>query len=550
MTLLSEYTDYDAFAANYARDTLDVYNYVDAIDAHARDPNRLALIWTNAAGEERRLSFADIAGASAQLAHALRAQGFAKGDRALIMLPRSPEWAIASLAVLRLGGVTSSCITMLQAKDIEYRIAAAEPRAIITDTENAPKFEGLLDASVIKVALGGHGGWHDFAAFLDGQPSVFANVQLAWDEPASLYFTSGSTGLPKGVLHGGHFAHYMKEMAAYWLDLNAMSEADLLWCTADTGWALAATGWLVGPWLAGVACFIHDGPFDPAKRLELIAKHGVSIFCAPATELRWIVNVPFSAFDLSKLRLTVSTGETLDAATAERWMSASGQRLHEAYGQTESFMTIGTVHGMPIRPGSMGKAFPGFDIQILDQDSYAIAPTDAVGHIGIRAPTRALMLGYWREPELTEAMFRDGPDGRWFITGDLARRDADGYFYYEGRADDLINSAGYRIGPSEVEAALMSHAAVLDCAAVGSPDPQRGEVVKAFIVLRDDWQAQASNDLVRELQEHVKQSTAPYKYPRKIAFVDELPRTPTGKVRRKTLRDLEYAQPQNLEVSL
>jgi acyl-coenzyme A synthetase/AMP-(fatty) acid ligase len=549
MTLLPVYEDYDAFAASYGRDTLDRYNYVDVIDAHAKDPTRLALIWTNAAGDERKLSFADIAAASAQLAHALRERGFNRGDRALVMLPRSPEWAIASLAVLRLGGVSSSCITMQQAKDLEYRIAAAEPTAVITDTENAPKFDGLLSDAITKVALGGHAGWHDFAAFIDGQSTAFENVQLAWDEPASLYFTSGSTGLPKGVVHGGHFAHYMKEMAAYWLDLNAMSDSDLLWCTADTGWALAATGWLVGPWLAGITCFVHDGPFDPVKRLELIAKYGVTVFCAPATELRWIVNVPFSAFDLSKLRLTVSTGETLDAPTAERWIAGSGKRLHEAYGQTESFMTIGTVHGMPVRPGSMGKAFPGFDIQILDQDSYAIAPTNAVGHIGIRAPTRALMLGYWRATEQTEAMFRDGPDGRWFITGDLARRDGDGYFYYEGRADDLINSAGYRIGPSEVEAALMSHAAVLDCAAVGSPDPQRGEVVKAFVILRDDWKAQANDEFVRELQEHVKQSTAPYKYPRRIAFIEELPRTPTGKVRRKTLRDLEYSQVQNGEMN-
>jgi acyl-coenzyme A synthetase/AMP-(fatty) acid ligase len=547
MTLLPPYNDYDAFAAGYVRDSLDTYNYVDIIDAHARDPNRLALIWHHVSGEERKLTFADIAQASAQLAHGLRALGFEKGDRAIIMLPRSPEWAIASLAVLRLGGVASSCITMLQPKDIAYRVEAAEPRAVITNTENARKFGGLLDPATIKVASGGHDGWRDYEELLAGQPKDFANVPLAWDDPASLYFTSGSTGLPKGVLHGGHFAHYMKEMAAYWLDLNDMSDTDLLWCTADTGWALAATGWLVGPWLAGVACFIHEGPFDPAKRLELIARYGVTVFCAPATELRWIVNMPFSKFDLSKLRLTVSTGETLDAATAQRWIEASGQRLHEAYGQTESFMTIGTVRNMPIKPGSMGKAFPGFNIQILDQDTFAIAPSGTVGHIGIAAPTRALMLGYWQEAELTNTMFADGPDGRWFITGDLAQQDDDGYFYYEGRADDLINSAGYRIGPSEVEAALMSHPSVLDCAAVGSPDPQRGEVVKAFVILTEDWPDRDTDELMYALQDHVKQATAPYKYPRRIEFVTELPRTATGKVRRKTLRDLEYANLKNLE---
>lgn len=541
MTLLAPYNDYDAFAQTYQREPLDQYNFVDVIDAHARDPQRLALIWTNAAGDERRLTFADIAAESARLAHALCEHGFGKGERALIMLPRSPEWAIASLAILRLGGVTSSCVTMLQEKDLAHRIVAAEPTVIITDAANAGKFEGVADKVAIKIATDDVSGWLSYADVIAEQSTAFANEPLAWDDPASLYFTSGSTGLPKGVLHGGHFAHYMREMAAYWLDLNAMDANDLLWCTADTGWALAATGWLVGPWLAGVACFVHDGPFDPVKRLELMARYGVTVFCAPATELRWIVNVPFDAFDLNKLRLTVSTGETLDAATAERWIAASKQRLHEAYGQTESFMTIGTVCGMDIRPGSMGKAFPGFEIAILDQDNFAVAPADAVGHIGIRAPTRALMLRYWRDPEQTEAMFRDGPDGRWFVTGDLARRDAEGYFYYEGRADDLINSAGYRIGPSEVEAAIMEHPAVVDCAAVGSPDAQRGEVVKAFIVLRDDWSGERGAALEAAIQDHVKQATAPYKYPRRIEFVSELPRTPTGKVRRKTLRDQEYA---------
>jgi acyl-coenzyme A synthetase/AMP-(fatty) acid ligase len=541
MTLLPVYDDYDAFAAAYAREDLPTYNYIDVIDQHATDPDRLALLWTNAAGAERRLTFADIAHGSARLAHALRQAGFKKGDRVIIMLPRSPEWAMISLAVLRLGGITSSCVTMLQPKDIAYRIEAAEPAAVITDTENAAKFDGLTGSVSIRIAVGGAPGWTDYESIIAGKPDSFENEPMAWDEPASLYFTSGSTGLPKGVLHGAHFAHYMREMSAYWLDLNHQRNDDLFWCTADTGWALAATGWLVGPWLAGVACFIHDGPFDPVKRLELMARYGVTIFCAPATELRWIVNVPFGAFDLSKLRLTVSTGETLDAATAQRWINGTGKRLHEAYGQTESFMTIGTTNGMEIRPGSMGKPFPGFDIQILDQDSYAIAGPDTVGHIGIRAPTRALMLRYWRAPEKTEEMFRDGPDGRWFVTGDLARRDADGYFHYEGRTDDLINSAGYRIGPSEVEAAIMDYPAVLDCAAVGSPDPQRGEIVKAFIILRDDWKDKANATLISEIQNHVKAATAPYKYPRKVEFVAELPRTPTGKVRRKTLRDQEYA---------
>jgi len=394
----------------------------------------------------------------------------------------------------------------------------------------------------VKIVVGEKPGWESWAEVIADEPARFENAQLAWDDPASRYFTSGSTGLPKGVLHGAHFAHYLKEVSAYWLDLNDQSKDDLFWCTADTGWALAATGWLVGPWLAGVAVFVHDGPFDPVKRVELMAHHGVSIFCAPATELRWIVNVPMQEFNLSSLRLTVSTGEMLDAPTAERWVQSTDARLHEAFGQTESFMTIANMTGQEIRPGSMGKAVPGFDLEILDQESYAIAPPDTVGHIAIRQPTRAVSLRYWNDPEKTESVFKDTAKGRWYLTGDLARRDTDGYFYYEGRSDDVINSAGYRIGPSEVESALMDHDAVLDCAAVGSPDPNRGEVVKAFIILKDDWRARPENDLIIELQTHVKEMTAPYKYPRKIEFVTELPRTATGKVRRKTLRDEEYAE--------
>ncbi|MEL6283783.1 MAG: AMP-binding protein [Pseudomonadota bacterium] len=538
--LLPPIEDYEAFVRDYEREDLDTYNYVDLIDRYAEDEERLALLWTNAEGDECRLTFKDISQASARLAHALQERGVKKGDRILLMFPRSPEWAIAALAGLRIGAVTCSCVTMLQPADLEYRIDKAKPKAVITTAEESGKFEGISDGVDVKIAVGGADGFEDWSEALDGKHAAFENVPLKWDDPASLYFTSGSTGHPKGVVHGAHFAHYLKEVSAYWLDLNHQSKDDLFWCTADTGWALAATGWLVGPWLAGIAVFVHDGPFDPLKRAQLMQQYAVTVFCAPATELRWIINIPLEEFDLSNLRLTVSTGEMLDAPTAARWAQGTGARLNEAFGQTESFMTIANMAGQEIRAGSMGKAVPGFDIEVLDQDSYAVAKPGVVGHIAIKTPTRALLLEYLDDPEKTAEVYKEGPEGRWYVTGDLARRDEDGYFFYEGRADDLINSSGYRIGPSEVEAALMDHPAVLDCAAVGAPDPQRGEVVKAFVILKDDWKARGDGALIPELQNHVKVETAPYKYPRAIEFVDELPRTATGKVRRKTLRDQEY----------
>ncbi len=539
--LLPPLDDYHELAASYAHSDLDYFNYVDVIDGYGDDPSRLALIWCNEGGEERRLTFQDLSMRSAQLAHALVARGVKQGDRVLIMFPRSPEWAIACLATLRIGAVMISCVTMLQPKDIQYRIDVAEPAAFIVQEDQAPKFEDLNCAGAVRIAFGAAKGWESWDRLCAGYPERFHNVPLPWDSPASLYFTSGSTGLPKGVVHGAHFAHYLMEVSAYWFDLNNQSRDDLFWCTADTGWALAATGWLVGPWLAGATVFVYDGPFDPVKRLALLQQFGVTIFCAPATELRWIVALPVNDFALTKLRLTVSAGETLDPATAQRWMVKTGARLHEAFGQTESFMTIANMADQEIRPGSMGLAVPGFDVQILNQDDFTLCPPETIGHIAIRQPTRAMMLGYWRDPERTAEVFKGVGEDRWFITGDLARRDLDGYFYYEGRADDIINSSGYRIGPGEVEAALIEHPSVKDCAAVGSPDAERGEVVKAYVILNDDWLGRQTDTLVAELQNHVKTNTAPYKYPRLIVFVEDLPRTPTGKVRRKTLRDAEYA---------
>jgi acyl-coenzyme A synthetase/AMP-(fatty) acid ligase len=311
-----------------------------------------------------------------------------------------------------------------------------------------------------------------------------------------------------------------------------------MWCTADTGWSKAGTSILFGPWSCGAQVLFYDGRFDPRARLELLARHRVTVFCAAATELRRLVAEDFSGADLPALRLAVSAGETVNPEIVRRWVEKTGVPLLDGYGQTETLMTVLNYPCLPVKPGSMGKPLPGTEVALVAPDG-ALAPAGAPGELAIRLPHPQVMLGYWQEPEKSAAA-RAAIDGvEYWLTGDVVRRDEAGYLFYEGRADDVISSAGYRIGPMEVENALIEHPAVQESAAVASPDPERGEVVKAFVVLRPGHSA--SDGLVRELQEHVKRVTAPYKYPRRIEFVADLPKTASGKLRRRELRDREFA---------
>lgn len=545
--LLPPMTDYWETVRDYRRPPApETFSFADLIDDHAKDPDRQALIWTNAEGDWKHFSFAEIAERSRRMANVLREAGVARGDRVIVMVPRIPEWQIAIVALARLGAVAVPCLTMLTPKDLAYRIEATEPRAVVTVRGETPKFDGLLGDGVAKLAIPyGPGeprpGWRDLHALMRTASDQIATERMKREDPGYIYFTSGSTGTPKGVTHTSWFALGFYEIAAYWFDMNEQSKDDICWGTADTAWGFNATSTLMGPWLAGICAFVHDGPFDPRKRLELIETWGVTIYAAAASEYRWMLGEDVAAFDLSKLRLSITAGESLDAPTAERWMRLSGTKFLESYGQTESFMSVANFPCTEIRPGSMGLPMPGFPVDVIDEESSVPLPVGRTGAVAIRCPFDGLMLGYWREPERTEACFKTAADGtRWFITGDLARKDADGYFWYEGRADDVINAAGYRIGPAEVEAAVMSHDAVRECACVASPDPKRGVVVKAFVVLHDGHPADEA--MARALQDHVKAQTAPYKYPRKVEFLPELPKTVSGKVQRRVLRDLEMSR--------
>lgn len=505
----------------------------DVVDAIARfQPDKLALIWCDPSGREKRYSFGEISRRSNQLAALLAAEGVRRGDRVLVMLPRLPQWQIAMVGCLKLGAVPIPCIDMLTGKDVLYRASRAQAVAAITTSASAEKFSGCAGVGV-RVAVGGAPGWLDFDAALDAQPQSFVCADTGLEDPAVIYFTSGSTGLPKGVTHSSRALYCWRGSAREWLDLGS---DDLMWCTADTGWSKAGTSILFGPWSQGAAVLFYDGRFDAAERLRLIAHYGVTVFCGAATEFRHLVNEDFSRADLGRLRLAVSAGESLNPDVIRRWQALTGVELLEAYGQTETLMTVANRLGRPAREGSMGQALSGCRMAVLDPEGRPLPPGEC-GQLALELPNPQLMLGYWEEPERTARAFSSHEGVDYFLTGDLAHIDEDGFIFYEGRVDDIISSAGYRIGPIEVENALQEHPAVTECAVIGSPDAQRGEIVKAFVVLRKGFAP--SEALKLELQEHVKKTTAPYKYPRAIEFRDELPKTATGKLLRRVLRDAE-----------
>ncbi|MBV6823449.1 acyl-CoA synthetase [Pseudomonas sp. PD9R] len=505
----------------------------DVVDRYARAADGPALIWANAAGEEIHLSYSDMSRLTDRFASVLAKRGIRRGDRVLIMLPRIPDWQVAMVGCLKLGAIPIPSVEMLTRKDINYRVRHAEARAVVVRAEHAEKFVDVLNEVPVRLSLGITPGFESYENAMIEADGVFEPAALSLDDPAILYYTSGSTGEPKGVLHPARSLYAWREAAKYWLDLD---RSDVIWCTADVGWSKAGTSILFGPWSAGACTFFYDGPFDPAQRLALLAKYNISVYCAPGTELFRVVDEDVASFDLSRLRHTVSAGERLNAFVAEKWHNKTGIQVMEAFGQTETLMTLANYACMPPREGSMGLPLPGSDVDIIDAQGRRL-PQGSEGDIAVRVPNPLLMLGYYKDEARTRESYIEADGERWFITGDIGSRDADGYFFYSGRRDDVINSAGYRIGPTEVENALLSHLSVLECAVIGTPNEERGEIVKAFVILRPG--TTPSDELVRDLKEHVKQMTAPYKYPRAIEFVDALPKTQTGKIQRSALRALE-----------
>ncbi len=545
-------TDYLATRASFRLEVPEVYNYArDVIDAWAsREPGKLALLAVGPdGGNPRRYSFADLAASSNRAANFLASRGVRKGDRVFVMLPRIPDWYDVMLGCIKLGAIPMPGTTLLTARDIAYRLEQAGATTAVTDAQGAGKVDEAVERLGLepleRLWVGDPGaddavppGWSSWASGLEAASERPPDVEpTRADDPLLIYFTSGTVAT-KMVLHTQASLGIGHEITArFWQDLKP---TDLHWTLSDFGWAKAAWGKLFGQWAVGAANFLWDlrGKPDFDLMLRLLGDHRVTTFCAPPTVFRALVLEDLSKYDWSSLRHCVSAGEPLNPEVIKVWREATGLTIYDGYGQTETVNLVANYRCLEVRPGSMGKPTPGFDVCVVDDDGKVLGSGEE-GHVAVRvSPDRpvGLFREYWRDPEATAEAFR----GDWYYTGDRAQVDEDGYFWFVGRSDDVIISAAYRIGPFEVESALVEHAAVAEAAVVGKPDPERGQIVKAFVILTPGHAG--SDDLVRELQDHCKRVTAPFKYPREIEFVADLPKTISGKIRRVELREREIVQ--------
>jgi acetyl-CoA synthetase len=516
----------------------------DVVDAWAeKEPDKTALFWVNQHGEEKRYSFSDVKRESDLAARLLHDRGISKGDRVFVMLPRIPEWWVLVVALIKLGAVYTPAPTLLTAIDISYRLAIGGFALVITDYENAPKLqEAVKEGSSgpkCMVVGGDVPGWISYpgnSSPVSSGPQAEGNipvVKTTSSDPLLIFFTSGTTGNPKMVLHDHSYPLGHIVTARLWQDLKP---SDLHFTISDTGWAKSAWGSLFGQWIEGAAVFVYDirGKFDPAEIPPLLETYAITTFCCPPTIYRMLILLDLTAYNLSRLRHCVSAGEPLNPEVIRIWREKTGLSIYEGYGQTETVLCIGAFPGRECPPGSMGKPAPGWRIGLHDKTGKSVG-VNREGRIAIALDPRpvGLFSGYIENEAANRKSFVEG----WYYTDDKAAMDEEGNFWFIGRDDDVIKASGYRIGPFEVESALLEHPAVAEAAVVGSPDPIRGQIVKAFIVLKPGFRP--SNRLVTDLQEHVKKVTAPYKYPRAIEFVDSLPKTHSGKIRRNELRERE-----------
>jgi acetyl-CoA synthetase len=510
------------------------YNLVSEIERYANQEGKIAVKWESQDGETKELTYQALMTAANQMGNVFLENGLKKGDVVLVIIPRLVEAYQVYLAALKIGLVVIPSSEMLRTKDLQYRIAHGEVKAVISYYPYTSEFKPIAEMDqILKFVIGRDcTGWihlEEQAKLASGELSI---ADTASSDMAFLSYTSGTTGNPKAVVHTHAWAYaHLRTAAPNWLCIN---EGDTVWATAGPGWMK----WIWSPFLAvlgsGATGLSYQGKFEPEKYLRLLKKYQVNVLCCTPTEYRLMAKVDhLDNYDLSSIHSAVSAGEPLNREVIDIFYKKFNLKVRDGYGQTENTLLVGITKDIDLKPGSMGKPTPGNRVEIINESGEPCAVGE-VGDIAVHRDTPALFKEYYKDPERTAKQYR----GDYYVTGDRAKKDEEGYFWFEGRGDDIIISSGYTIGPFEVEDALVKHPYVKECAVVASPDKDRGNVVKAFIVLKDDIKENLS-DLVKVLQSHVKEMTAPYKYPRKIEFVRQLPKTNSGKIRRVELRNRE-----------
>ena len=545
----THFTSEEDFRDNLHFVVPETFNFAyDVMDEWAKSaPDKLALLWTSERGEELRATYAEFKEQTDQAAAYFLSLGIRRGDKVMLILKRHYQWWISMMALCKIGAVAIPATHMLTASDIVYRNQRASVKAIIcvndeyvtTQVREAMSESPTVEVLVAVNSLAQKGcpvaeGFHDWFAEWEKAPAFVRPEEVNVNEDTMLmYFTSGTSGEPKMVAHDHLYALGHLVTGVFWHNLD---EDSIHLTVADTGWGKAVWGKLYGQWFAGATVFVYDHEkFSAEKIMRMMEKYRITSFCAPPTIYRFMLQEDFSQYDLSALKYCTTAGEALEPVVFQKFYELVGVKMMEGFGQTETTMTLGTFPWVKPKPGSMGKPNPQYDVKLLKSDGSPCEDGEK-GEICIDTSAGkaiGLFKGYYRDPELTEKVWHDNL----YHTGDLAWRDEEGYYWFVGRADDVIKSSGYRIGPFEVESALMTHPAVVECAVTGVPDEIRGMVVKATVVLANDWKGKADDTFVKELQNHVKHVTAPYKYPRIIEFVDALPKTISGKIRRVEIRE-------------
>lgn len=539
----ASFESYEDFMQNFKINVPENFNFgYDVVDAWAeKEPDKKALLWTNDQGEVIQFTFADIKRESDKTASFFASQGIGRGDMVMLILKRHYQFWFSIVALHKLGATVIPATHLLTEKDIIYRCEKADIKAIVATGDEivinhiqnslpkCPTLKTLVSTGPIVPE-----GWFDFNKEIDAAaPFVRPELANTNDDVSLMYFTSGTTGNPKMVAHSFTYPLGHIITGSFW---HNVKEDSLHLTLADTGWGKAVWGKLYGQWIAGANVFVYDfEKFEPVDVLHMIQKYGITSFCAPPTVFRFLIREDLTKFDISTLKYCTIAGEALNPKVYDEWKRLTGIKLMEGFGQTETTLTIATYPWLEPKPGSMGCKGPVYDIDLLTADGRW-AEDGEQGEIVVRTngvKPVGLFKEYLKDPELTNEAYHDDI----YHTGDVAWRDEDGYFWFVGRTDDVIKSSGYRIGPFEVESALMTHPAVVECAITGVPDEIRGQVVKATIVLAKDYKDKAGEALVKEIQNHVKRVTAPYKYPRIVEFVDELPKTISGKIRRVEIRN-------------